>query len=402
MRRVWAWLAALLLLALPLVAAYFLISAPKAGLSFRAVSFEDLPGWHKDLVIEALPALQKSCDKILSLPPERRLPGARIGGTAGDWQEACRDIMLVHAEDALRHILESRFTPLEVSVSGKTEGTFTGYYETLLHGSRTQSARYHIPLYARPDDLVSVDLGTFRTDLKGRRIAGRVVGHKLVPYADREAIEDGALKGRDLEILWVDNPIDAFFLQIQGSGRVQMEDGSLIRVGYAGQNGHPYYAIGRKLIADGEIAPEHMSMQAIRTWLKAHPDQMDDVMNTNPSFVFFRLLDGTDGPYGSAGVPLTARRSLAVDRVHLPLDAPVWLATSYPAPDSEVDEPGEPFERLMVAQDTGGAINGEIRGDVFWGFGDEAEAISGRMNNAGRYWLLLPKALAVRAVETGS
>lgn len=388
----------LLLIALPLTAAFFLLERKPEGLAFRAVSFSDLPGWDADDLSRTLPALHRSCDRILTFPRDRRIPGARIGGRARDWEAACQDILLVNDGPALRTVLREHFQPLEVSASGEPMGVFTGYYETMLHGSEQKSERYHVPLYLRPPELVSVDLGTFRADLKGRRIAGEVKNGKLIPYADRAEITGGALKGRDLELLWVDDAVDAFFLHIQGSGRVQMPDGSLRMVGYHDQNGHPYYAIGRTLIAEGEVAVKDMSMQAIRAWLADNPARMNELMNQNKSFIFFRDLGESDGPFGSAGVPLTARRSLAVDRRHLPLHAPVWLATSHPNPDDQA-APAVPFNHLMVAQDTGGAINGEIRGDVFWGFGREAELIAGPMNNPGRYWLLLPKALALKAVE---
>jgi len=386
----------LLLIALPLTAAFFLLSRKPEGLAFRPVPFAELPGWSDDDLARTLPALYKSCDRILGLPENRRIPGARIGGRARDWEAACQDILLANDDASLRRVLEAHFQPLEVSVGGNPNGVFTGYYETLLHGSDVQTARFNVPLHTRPPELVSVDLGTFRADLKGRRIAGEVKGNKLVPYADRADITEGALDGRGLELLWVDDPVDAFFLHIQGSGRGQMPDGSLRMVGYADQNGHPYYAIGRTLIEEGEVAREDMSMQAIRAWLADNPDRMEALMDKNASYVFFRDLGESDGPFGSAGVPLTARRSLAVDRRHLPLHAPVWLSTSHPNPRGPMAEPVD-FNHLMVAQDTGGAINGEIRGDVFWGFGEEAELIAGPMNNPGRYWLLLPKALAAEA-----
>lgn len=386
------------ILALPILAAFFLLDRRPEGLAFRPVPFETLPGWAEDDLSRTLPALYKSCDRILGFPSARRIPGARIGGRARDWEAACQDIMLVNDDPALRKVLKKHFLPLEVSVAGTPEGTFTGYYETLLHGSETRSERYSTPLYLRPPELVSVDLGAFRADLKGRRIAGEVKNGRLVPYSDRAAITRGALEGRALELLWVDDPVDAFFLHIQGSGRVMMPDGNLRMIGYHDQNGHPYYAVGRTLIEEGEVPREEMSMQAIRAWLADNPDRMHDLMNRNKSFIFFRDLGESDGPFGSAGVSLTARRSLAVDRKHLPLHAPVWLATTHPDPASPLADP-LPFNHLMVAQDTGGAINGEIRGDVFWGFGEEAELIAGPMNNAGRYWLLLPKALALKAAE---
>lgn len=386
------------LIALPLLVALFLLTDRKPkGLHFRPVPFAELPGWSVDDLHDALPALRKSCDSMRRQPAGRTLPGAKIAGTMGDWTEVCGFVLAAGPDSDLRQFFEDAFQPLEVSFGGKTAGMFTGYYETLLKGSLTKDARYSVPLHVKPPELVSVDLGTFRSDLKGRRIAGRVQGDRLVPYYDREQITGGALDGRELELLWVDNPVDAFFLHIQGSGRVLMEDGRLLRVGYASQNGHAYTAIGRQLIAEGEIPREEMSMQAIRAWLADNPGRVDELMNSNASYVFFRMLEEGDGPFGSANVALTAGRSLAVDMNHLALHVPVWLSGTYPDPADRAGEP-LPLNRLMVAQDTGGAIRGEIRGDVFWGFGAEAEEIAGRMANVGRYWLLLPKPLAAKLV----
>ena len=393
-------LALLLLLVPALLIGLLFVKPTKIGLDFELVAFTDLPGWGDGQVITALPALRQSCEKLKTLPEQRRLPGAAIGGTAGDWSDGCAAILAATTKQALSIALTNNFSPLRVSLGGSDAGVFTGYYETLLHGSRTQSEQYGVPLYMRPPELVMVDLGSFRSDLTGRRIAGRVEGGRLLPYPDRRKIDNGHLDGRDLELLWVDSAVDAFFLHIQGSGRVRMPDGSLLRVGYAAQNGHIYSAIGRFLISEGEIARENMSMQSIRGWLKNNPDKVTDMLHRNSSYIFFRELGDGDGPIGSANVPLTAGHSLAVDRKHLPLHAPVWLASSHPDPKSRA-APSVPFNRLMVAQDTGGAITGEIRGDVFWGFGDEAEEIAGRMANGGSYWLILPKALATIAAGDG-
>lgn len=398
--RVFRYLGIIALVALPFLVALFLMMDKKPeGLHFRAVPFAELPGWRADDLHDALPALRKSCDSMRRQPDGRTLPGAKIAGTMGDWADVCEFILSAGPESDLSSFFESAFQPLEVSLGGDTAGMFTGYYETLLKGSMAKSERYSTPLHVKPPELVSVDLGAFRSDLKGRRIAGRVQGDRLVPYYDRESIATGALDGRDLELLWVDDPVDAFFLHIQGSGRVLMEDGRLVRVGYASQNGHAYTAIGRQLIAEGAIPREEMSMQAIRAWLEANPARVDELMNSNASYVFFRLLEDGDGPFGSANVALTAGRSLAVDMSHLALHVPVWLSATYPDPANREAEP-LPLERLMVAQDTGGAIRGEIRGDVFWGFGAEAEEIAGRMANKGRYWLLLPTPLAAKLLES--
>jgi membrane-bound lytic murein transglycosylase A len=239
-----------------------------------------------------------------------------------------------------------------------------------------------------------VDLGRFRPDLKGKRIAGKVVDGSLVPYPDRREIEAGALSGRKLEIVWVDDPVGAFFLHVQGSGRVRLADGGELRLGYAAQNGHPYTAIGRELIDRGELRSEDVSLQTIRAWLEAHPGQARELMERNASYVFFQQVKG-EGPLGAQGVPLTPGRSLAVDLNFVPLGVPLWLVAGAPSPLE--GEPDRKLRRLVVTQDTGGAIRGPIRGDVFWGFGEEAEAIAGRMKHRGRYWMLLPKTLTPSA-----
>lgn len=327
---------------------------------------------------------------------------AGMARTARDWRAPCAALAEVPADDdaAARAALERWFVPFAATNNGNPDGLFTGYYEPELRGARARGGRYTVPLYGRPADLVTVDLGQFRDELKGQRIAGRVRGGALRPYPTRAEIEAGALRdvaredGAALELVWVDDAVDAFFLHVQGSGRIVLEDGSVIRVGYAAPNGHPYVAIGRELVARGVLAREQVSMQSIRAWLAANPDQAHALMNRNPSFVFFRQLPApaspADGPLGSEGVPLTPGRSLAVDRNFLAMGLPVWLDAEDPL------DPRRRVRRLLVAQDTGGAIRGPVRGDVFWGFGPDAAERAGRMRSAGRYWLLLPREAAVR------
>lgn len=240
-----------------------------------------------------------------------------------------------------------------------------------------------MPLLQRPADLVAVELGGFRDSLKGERIAGRIDGNRLVPYETRAEIDAGALGDRARPLVWVDDPIDAFFLHIQGSGKVALDDGSAIRVGYAGQNGHVYFAIGRELIRREVLTRETVSLQTIRAWMEANPAEAEPLMHLNPSYIFFRELD-RGGPVGAQNVILTPQASLAIDRSLLPLGAPMWVDVQDPlAPETR-------WRRLMIAQDTGGAIRGPVRGDVFWGAGAEAEARAGVMKSRGRYWLLLP------------
>ena len=249
---------------------------------------------------------------------------------------------------------EYYFVPWEAREGSSRKGLFTGYYEPLLKGSLQRHAQYQFPLHALPDDLVSVDLGQFREDLRGRRIAGRITNRKLRPYEDRATITSGAWPHNDKVLVWVDNPVDAFFLHIQGSGRIQLDSGEIMRVGYAGQNGHPYYAIGRELVARGVMPKEQVSLQTIRAWLETHTsDAYGNYMNTNRSYVFFSAA-GRRGPLGGEGIALTPQRSLAIDRSLIPYGIPIWLVTGLPIAGQR------PFNQLMIAQDTGGAIRGPV------------------------------------------
>ncbi|MDX1539863.1 MAG: murein transglycosylase A, partial [Geminicoccaceae bacterium] len=312
-----------------------------------------MDGWRADDPRPALEAFRRSCEVLLNRADDARLGRDPAFGQVADWRPVCAASEEVELESAVeaRRFFERWFQPYRVGDRGEEEGLFTGYYEPLLDGSRTFGGRYVVPLYRVPDDLLSIDLGRFDPEFTGRRLLGRVTGDQVVPYFSRREIDAGALEGRELELLWVDDPIDKFFLQIQGSGRIRLDDGEMIRVGYAGQNGHAYRAIGRDLIEQGEVTREEMSMQAIRAWLEDHPDAALDLMGRNRAYVFFdehRRLDPDAGPIGAQGVPLTEARSLAVDPSFLPLGAPVWLETRVPWPEGEA-----PFRRLMVAQDTG-------------------------------------------------
>jgi membrane-bound lytic murein transglycosylase A len=364
-------------------------------LALQPAAFTDLPGWNTDHVAEALPALLRSCAVLMRDPAERDLG---LAGLAGDWRPICAAAAsLAPADDAaVRTFFERYFQPVAAANQARPDGLFTGYFEVSLNGSRTAGGRYDVPLYRRPPDLVMVDLGLFRDDLRGNRIAGRVTDGQLKPYESRAEIDRGALKGKGLELLWVDDPIDAFFLDIQGSGRVRLEDGSTVQVGYAGQNGHPYIPIGRKLAERGALQPGAVSMQSIRQWLAANPAEAGKVMEENPSYVFFREIKG-DGPLGAEGVVLTPGRTLAVDPRFIPYGVPLWLATTLPGASGQ---PETALQRLMVAQDTGGAIRGPVRGDVFWGFGAEAAETAGGMKQRGQWWLLLPKAAAARVLPS--
>jgi len=367
---------------------------PEARLLHKA-TFADLAGWQADTQSGAVTALRRSCAKISRRADDRSLGADGIAGKAADWRQICEKVSEGAGDDqAARTFFETWFQPWRVvNQDGYTEaGLFTGYYEPSLSGSRARGGKYQTPLYARPDDLIMVNLRAFRDDLAGRRIAGKIKAGKLVPYATRAEIVAGALGDDVRPLVWIDDPVAAFFLQIQGSGRVKLVAGGEMRVGYAATNGQPYTAIGRDLVKSGALSRKEVSLQTIRAWLAANPDKAATVMASNKAYVFFRELKG-DGPIGAQGVALTPGRSLAVDRKYIPLGVPIWLEATAPAPDSDTAD--LPLRRLMVAQDTGGAIRGPVRGDVFWGFGQDAEHIAGRMKHPGRYFLLLPKTLAV-------
>ncbi len=348
-------------------------TAPLMAPSLQPSAWEALPGWDQDDPAKAWGAFLESCDGL-----KNRLP----------WQQACSAAAALNKADGpeLRAFFQQYFTPYQVvNGDGSRSGLITGYYEPLLHGSRVPTARYRYPLYGVPDDLLTVDLSSVYPELKGMRLRGRLQGRRVVPYYSRAEIDDSQAPLKGKELLWVDNALDLFFLQIQGSGRVRLEDGETIRVGYADQNGYPYKSIGRLLVERGELPLEKASLEGIKEWARQHPDKLPELLDSNASYVFFREMpDRPGGPVGALGVPLSAGRSLAVDPRAIPLGAPVFISTTWPDSD-------KPLNRLMLAQDTGGAIKGGVRADFFWGFGDDAGALAGAMKQSGRLWVLLPK-----------
>lgn len=343
---------------------------PPPSFSLVAARFSDLSGWRSNDPRPALAAFLRSC---AAPTPPGALRGAAYAGSAEDWRPVCaRANAFAEAGVAeVRGFFESDFVPYRVVQA--SEGLFTGYYEPTVRGSRTRHDAYQTPLYGVPSDLV-----------------------RGIPYAPRAEIVRNGLPNAEA-LVYLDDPLDAFFLQIQGSGRVVLDDGSVMRLAYAAQNGQPYTAIGAVLIAMGELTRETVSVPAIRAWIAAHPERMDELLDNNASYVFFTLQplgDPTLGANGTEGVPLTPGTSLAVDLAAHPLGTPLWLETTVPNPDAS--KPNRNIARLMVAQDTGGAIKGVVRGDVYWGFGPEAGAIAGRMRSPGRLTVLLPKSLAAR------
>jgi membrane-bound lytic murein transglycosylase A len=355
---------------------------PTAMPWLKPAQWSQLPGWREDDLSRAWPALLQSCRGLRS---------------NAAWNSICKEAQQQNGPPdgaAARTFIEKHFRPWQINqAEGGTEGLVTGYYEPLLRGSRTPSAKYRFPILGAPEDLLVVDLASIYPELKSLRLRGRIQGNKVVPYFTRSEIELGTTPLRGKELAWVDDPVDLFFLQVQGSGRVRLENGETLRVGYADQNGHPYRSIGKWLVEKGELTLDKASMQGIKDWGSRNPERLPELLHANPSYVFFRELpNNLAGPLGALGVPLTAERSIAIDPRGMPLGAPVWLATTRPFSS-------EALNRLMVAQDTGSAIRGNVRADFFWGFGEEAGKQAGSMKQKGRMWALLPKDYPILAAN---
>jgi membrane-bound lytic murein transglycosylase A len=347
--------------------------ARPAEAGYRQTSFSAIAGWPAASLAPGLRAFASGCARLAAGSALRR---------------SCEAARALPADDeaAARAFVEANFQAWALaSADGSTEGMVTGYYEPVLAGSRVRSERFRQPVYGIPPDLVAVELEGVVADLKGLRLRGRMAGNRLVPYWTRAEIEanDGF---RAPVIAWVEDPVELFFLQIQGSGQIELGAGERLRLGYGDQNGHPYRSVGRILVERGELALEQASMQGIKSWAAANPRKLREALDANPSYVFFREIpdSGAQGPVGTLGVPLTAGYSIAVDPRSVPLGAPVFLATTWPLS-------AQRLERLMAAQDTGGAIRGAVRADFYWGSGSEAGALAGRMRQPGRMWILWPR-----------
>jgi len=348
----------------------------------KPVEWSSLQNWASDNQSDVWEGFLRSCQKL----------------THEQWQEVCHLAAnsTELSDSEVREFFESNFDVRPVyAEGGETQGLITGYYEPLLKGSWERSEEFRYPLYGIPKDLLIVDLGGIYPQLKNMRLRGKLVGNKVVPYYDRAQLDNEQELLQGTEILWVNSRVDVFFLHIQGSGRVQLTDGSTAAVGYAEQNGHPYQSIGKVLIQMGELEKEEVTLFTIKNWLRSNPARLIEVLSKNPSYIFFELRDvQADGPIGSLNVALTPQRSIAVDRNVIPLGAPVWLQTTLP------NEQQSPFNKLMLAQDTGGAIRGHVRADVFWGRGDEAEKMAGLMKQQGVLYVLLPKGYSIKKKET--
>ena len=347
--------------------------------TLKAATWDDIDSLSKDNLVQAWPAWLQSCSALKVKPA---------------WQAACN--AAINLDKPVQWSILAYFRQYfsvysTANVDGTDTGTITGYYEPLLRGSRVKTEVFRFPLYTRPTDLITVELTSLFPELANKRVRGKVVGTKLVPYYPRGEIEVEPSPLQGHEMVWIDDIIDVFFLQIQGSGLVKLENGEQIHVGYDDQNGQPYQSIGRILIERGELTVDKASMQGIKNWAMNNPAKLRELLNSNPSYVFFRELPaGLPGPLGALGVPILAERAVAIDPRFVPLGAPVFLSTTFP-------NSSRPLNRLMMAQDTGGAIKGGVRADFFWGAGNDAGRQAGAMKQKGKIWVLLPKNFPVPA-----
>ena len=339
----------------------------------KPVQWSALTGWKHDDLQPAWQAFLKSCTVLNKQPA---------------WKETCRLAAAQKKTDnaALRGFFETYFTPYQIiNTDNSEEGLITGYYEPLLKGSRKPSGRYRYPVYAAPDDLLTIELGAAYPELKDLRLRGRLNGRKVVPYHSRADIMSNPKLLNGYELLWVEDEVELFFLHVQGSGRIVLDSGETMKIGFADQNGYPYNSIGKLLVERGELPLEKASMQGIKQWGQQNPKKLPELLQQNARYVFFRELPADlSGPIGALGVPLTAGRSIAIDPLSISQGAPVFLATTWP-------NSNKPLNRLMVAQDVGNAIKGGIRADFFWGFGHEAGNQAGKMKQRGKMWVLMPR-----------
>ena len=359
-----------------LLSACTLLPPPAKPARYQARDWASLPGWQQNDPLPGFLAWRRGCEKLK---------------TSAIWSDTCEAASSVPQEaDAVRRFLETQLQPLQLhNPDGSSTGLITGYYEPVYPGSLTRTETTPYPLYSEPQDLVTVALDTVYPELKGKRLRGKIEGRRLTPYPAAASILKNGVDAPALA--WLSDPLDVQFMQIQGSGRVKLNDGSELRLGYANQNGHPYKPIGRWLIEQGQLSAGEVSMQSIRAWANRNPEKIDALLASNPSYVFFRRLpESQEGPIGSLNVPLTAAHSIAIDPTMITLGSPVYIATTRPDDASAIN-------RLVAAQDTGGAIRGQVRADFFWGTGQEAGELAGKMKQSGQLWLLWPRSKALPA-----
>lgn len=358
---------------------------------FQPAAWTSIPGWQSDDLTHVWKAFVNNC-KGLMRPVSGSL-AMQARATPRAWQPVCAAVVQSGMDPNsantadVRQFLQGHLQPWRLlDAAGRAaSNTVTGYYEPLVRASRSRGGDYQWPLYAAPDDLLTIDLGAVYPELTGKRVRGKLVGKRVVPYDTRAEIAAAPKQPR--VIVWVNDPVEAFFLTIQGSGRAVLPSGQTIRVAYADHNGRPYASIGKWLADQGQLPLAQASMQNIKAWAKQNPGRVQQMLNANPAMVFFSEETITDpelGPKGAYGIPLIGQRSIAVDTTFVPLGTPVFLNTTYPATSRAL-------ERLVFAQDTGAAIKGAARADFYWGFGDEAGALAGRMKQRGDMWVLWPK-----------
>lgn len=352
-------------------------------------SFSHLPNWQSDEQTQAFNAFQQSCHEILKRNPNNAFSYLQQSGNNQQWQDIClaANNLINPNAISIKQFFEEWFEPYYVLNNFNPYGKFTGYYLPILQGKLIRDKNYSIPIYSVPNDLIKVNLGLFNPQLHGKYIVGQLKDNTLIPYPDRASINNNAVKSKAKVIIWSNDPIDLFFAQIQGSAIVELPTHQQLLIGYAADNGHHYTAIGKVLLENNALTKQNISLQSIRNWLLQHPTQINDILNQDQSYVFFKII-GKGGPTGKEGVPLTAQGSLAIDNNYIPLGVPIWLNTEIPQMNSDQLKP---FNHLLIAQDVGGAIKGIVRGDVYWGEGDQAAFIAGHMNSSGKYWMLLPK-----------
>jgi membrane-bound lytic murein transglycosylase A len=370
------------------------------ALTLVPATFADLPGWADDHLADALPPLIASCDQLAQLSDDTLIGVDGYSGKARAWRHACAAASHVPSADeaAARAFFEREFIPYQASGTKGPVGKMTSYDVQSLRASRTRHDQYQFPIYRRPPDLVSVDLSSFVRDGKGRHLWGLINGRgELAPYATRAEIRKGALDGKHLELLWVDDDVDVLFAQIEGSGKVTLDDGHEIWIEYDGKNGRAYRGVGQVLRDSGELKGGQGTMQGIRAWFAAHPDRRDEIIDQDASYVFFKLSPHA-GAVGSQHVILTAQRSAAVDLAFVAHSTPIWVDTRAPIRGGTGTAP---WQHLVIAQDTGGGILGPVRADLYWGDDEAAADVSGRMGGSGREWFLLPRTLVLPAKVLG-
>ncbi len=336
--------------------------AEKDRFEAKPIQFSELSGWPQEDFVSALASFKSSCP-ILAKKSRPTTSGSDISVTSSVWSSLCEEAQNIETNAQAKEFFEKRFTPYRIANNGREKGLFTGYYEPVLYGSLHKKGDFKYPIYASPPELA---------DNK--------------PYYTRAEIDRGALAKRGLELVWVDDPVMLFFMQIQGSGRVRLKDGREIRVGYADQNGQPYVSLGKIMGDEGYIPKDEVNFFTIRKWLYQNPRKAMEIMQRNPSYVFFRIVDKPE-VVGAIGAPLTSKRSIAIDNNYIPYGLPLYMETELPNRSGG----NTPFRRIMIAQDTGGAIKSPVRADIFFGAGEEAEYMAGYMKNKGMYSLLVPK-----------